>query len=413
MPPTPTTATTSPVLQTLALANNLWELHPPPSSADPVLAAEALRLHAASGAWLATQPSTATTTTTATTPRSSIHLLDLPAPTLLHVFSWLVPPTPGLNLRYYCMDGWEDFGALAIACRQLHALSQDDVVWRPVCTGLWPATDDEDLRTFWRTRGFAELYQRLARTSLCVEPGGYCFRWPGDFVLQCDVRDKSKHLPLFSSWGRLVCYSDALSARLECCDDESLSYVGDRTRGCAAWIRPPDYEDAPYPHLGMAAKTLFDDHPAMAGFGDTTEERYGHYWHVAALGGHLAVDVRVIHVPTGKASTLYTTKECHETLNPLTVEEGPPPDVEIGYGLGLLGLDKWVFRAQRMPSASPWPWVSLHLHTGWNDERVGIMEFILELDYGDESLDNILTMKDEIGMDRMIYRALQSLPWTD
>lgn len=195
LPRAPPMSSPSPLVQALALASNLLALQPPAAASggrartrgrggaaasaaavDPLLATEAHRLHAALGAWLASHPTLATTTTKKA--RTALHLLDLPAPILLHVFSFLVPRNPGDTRdwsRYRDHDEvWDDFGAFARTCQQLHAISEEDVLWEPACKEIWGSVASPALRALWRgAHGYAAVYRKMAQTTLCVEAGGY------------------------------------------------------------------------------------------------------------------------------------------------------------------------------------------------------------------------------------------------
>lgn len=172
----------SPLLQlvqdTTCVMSSFRVLLPPSSEADPALAAEARRLHVALGAWLATPPAAASSTTIATVMTGltadvpPVHLLDLPDPGLLLVLSFLAPFNPRRN------DGtpkWADVGALAATCRRMHEVSQNDVMWRPVCDESWPPLADPVLRSVWQSLSWAALHRHSngqAAWDLGLEEGG-------------------------------------------------------------------------------------------------------------------------------------------------------------------------------------------------------------------------------------------------
>lgn len=201
-PPSPA----APLLNLVQATNSFWALHPPSANeAHPTLAAEAQRLNAVLGAWLDNQSSISTTRTTsvATTKKrrtaaaaATVQLLDLPAPSLLEVFSILLPANPGSSAT----AEWADFGAFSATCHHAHYLSKHDLLWRPLSEQLSPSLTNPALRALWRTRDWSELFQRMARTSMCLEPGGYRARWWEDYVLQTYVRDMHLNTTLFSQW---------------------------------------------------------------------------------------------------------------------------------------------------------------------------------------------------------------------
>lgn len=186
---------------------------------------------------------------------------------------------------------------------------------------------------------------------------------------------------------------------------------------------------APGP-LGMLAATLFHGHRALAEENAehperTTAARYKRYWKRAYRRGALRVEVRVLHVPSGKTTTLYSSRayrvDTYETNEMPTVLEAAEP-----------GRDTVVFPKTRLPWASSFTWMEFVLAVkmsedeapaaaaaaqggeaggqgaGKASDRVGIEGFRLELDYYDMPAGH-----EDICVGRKMYRMLQTLPWTD
>ena len=448
-PPTLTTAPTlmsassssapaaATILHSLVQATtNLWALlPPPPEQANPALAADAEKLHALLGAWLTNQPSTMavvakTKGRSGPAGPSSVQLLDLPSPTLLHVLSFLVPANPGYTQTH--TDKWQDFVALATTCHRLHALSQDDVLWRPVCEQVWGSVTHPGVHALYKTKGWAELYRKLARSTLCMEPGGFRARWQEDYVLQCDVRDVQKQLLLFSQsgplhWERTPGIEDSEQpwVTLRCAFDPT----GQQTSGCAAWLSAVEAMDEN--QQGMLAATLYRDHPALrmtavhaASLAGrvTPLGRYTSYWRAATERGDVRVEVRVCHVPSGRTSLLFSSRQYYRgmdeglTLGPANLDDHPD------YVTGAV-----YFQPRWLSAASPFQQLQVYLPAVMdpasavvpselsNTEKVGIGGFRVALGCG---VDNGLGQKtmellNDVGFSRGIYQTLQSLAWTD
>lgn len=183
-----------------------------------------------------------------------------------------------------CDPKWTDLGAFALAGRKAHVLARDDALWRPVCEQLWGSIADPRLRALLRAEAWAALYQRMARTSLCIELGGsgagvlggnFRLRWVEDFVLAFDLRDTWKNLVLYSEWGPVQYESEGQeefeeSGREECdygiilhCD---YKFIYDQTGGCAQWR---DAEQA-IPMFRLPARSASTQHvtsPTCRSFG--------------------------------------------------------------------------------------------------------------------------------------------------
>lgn len=264
----------------------------------------------------------------------------------------------------------------------------------------------------------------IVRTSECLEPGGYRSQWRKHYLLQFDIRDVKKNLALYSTWGTLKWHymdeergehsTNYLLVTLECdCENES-SIVGQG--GCASWapgngkawaMREADGTE----YDGMLAATLFEDHPAMAdsAHGATkVDERYTHYWKRASERGDVRLDVRVIHSPSGKAALLCSSQG--------------PGDSHRGAKInGRWGVKEDVLMAYphtRMHAGSPFPGMTCEV--SWLHRRLSRYRNRLALDDGSagahpgdvEVGTKARKLKYDFGMDRVIYKMLQTFPWT-
>jgi len=442
------------LLQALSQANNLWELHPPsPATSasftsitrtDGVHDGTSLRqqaelLRARLDSWLA--PSAAMSPSTPSpvqrnVPRPPLSLLeDLPVTLLVHALTFFIPAKPGLTSTY--QTKWADVGAFASVSRKTHAAAHDEVFWRPVCEQLWGSVADPRLRALWRANGWAALYQRMARSSMCVEHsgggssapgGGYRLRWKDDYVLIVEVRDIQKRLVLFSEWGKLWCESGfwmdpdrVIELRCE------YDATGERTGGCAAWI---DAELATRQHNGVMAARLLKDHPALPGLRATELSRardINDKWNCALTylrestqRADMRLEVRLLHVPSAKATTLYSAQHdgpCREEAGygPIRMEEHDMTMDASGVQVRL----KFAEMAVHLPHGAQNIRVHGDLHarmtvaqddmdTGndWLDKtRIGMGKFHVNFTVGGKLC--------ELGGDRLLYRLLQALPWTD
>ena len=442
------------LLQALSQANNLWELHPPPSAAPASLSSitsiggvddgtslrqQAELLRARLDSWLA--PSAAMSPSPPSpvrmnVPRPPLSLLeDLPTTLLVHALSFLITAKPGLTKTY--QTKWADVGAFSSMSRKAHATAHDDVLWRPICEQLWGSVADPRLRALWRVNGWAELYQRMARSSICVEhsgggssapSGGYRLRWKDDYVLIVEVRDIQKRLVLFSQWGPLW-YNGGFWMDPERVIELRCEYdaTGERTSGCAAWI---DAELVTGQHKGVAVARLLKDHPALRGsllsqpyHGLSTQTKWNcvdTYFRESTQRGDMRLEVRLLHVPSAKAATLYSAQ--HDDpyreeagYGPIRVEEHDMTMDASGVQVRL----KFAEMTVHLPHGAQNIRVHGDLHvrmtvaeddmdTGndWlNKTRIGMGKFHVNFTVGGELC--------ELGSDRLLYRMLQALPWTD
>lgn len=244
-------------------------------------------------------------------------------------------------------------------------------------------------------------------------------------MLLCDVRDLVKKLVLFSCWGTLVAeeggYEQGRMIRLE----SSIPYGEDKREqmsGCAAWPDDDRYSNehgnAPWPYNGMPAAALFDDgHPTMEDvqegeYGTSVHERFNHYLYIGCRRGDVRVEVRMIHIPSGRATMLFTSGSSKRP-EPVWSEKD-----------GIHGY--FTFPRRPLLTSSPVSRLALQLDVratpeennvselDRGKERVGIEGFALHLSFdGDSSTQHELDVVNEIGWERMTYRTLQSLPWTD
>ena len=125
-------------------------------------------------------------------------------------------------------------------CQHAHTLSRNDLLWRPCVRADFPCAGRSGLACS------VSVFQRFARTTNGLEPGGFRVQWAEDYVVQIDVRDKEKGLALYSVWGRLSWRRK--SVWLTGSDDEDDDRDGDdfhagailecpygRKSGCAVW----------------------------------------------------------------------------------------------------------------------------------------------------------------------------------
>lgn len=438
------------LLQALSQANNLWELHPPPPAAPALssitstsgvhdgtsLRQQAELLRARLDSWLApsaAMPPASPPAMQMNGPRLPLSLDDLPVMLLVHALTFLVPAKPGLTSTY--QTKWADVGAFSSVSHKVHAAARDDVFWKPVCEQLWGSVADPRLRALWRVNGWAALYQRMARSSICVEHsggessapgGGYRLRWKDDYVLIVELRDIHKGLVLFSEWGPLwyeagdwMDPSRTLTLRCE------FDATGERTSGCAAWI---DAELATRQHKGVVVARLLKDHPALRGnsiprpyHGRSTQTMWDcvdSYFRESVRRADVRLEVRLLHVPSSKAATLYSAQhddflhfdtqgdihiEAHDLMMDPSGMQGSFKFAEMVVRLPH-GAEK--IRVQgdlqvRMTAADD----DMDTEDGWLDKtRIGIGKFHVNFTVGGELC--------ELGSDRLLYRLLQALPWT-
>ena len=252
------------LLQALSLTNTLWEQQQqlgiastfasmtPSIETQPShrLVQEAELPQARLGSWLA-QRAVQIKKACTLVPRPPLSLLqDLPATLLVHTLTFLTPAKPGVKNSY--QDKWVDVGAFSLVSRKAYAIARDDAVWRPVCEQLWGSVSDPRLRAYLRVEGWAALFRHMARSSLCIEPGGsrpgvpgndFRLRWAEDYIIASDLRDTWKNL-LFSEWGPLR-YECETEESFRESDNEDRDYsikllcdyklTCDQLGGCACW----------------------------------------------------------------------------------------------------------------------------------------------------------------------------------
>lgn len=135
--------------------------------------------------------------------------------------------------------------------------------------------------------------------------------------------------------------------------------------------------------------------------------------------------VRLLHAPTGRAATLFTTED----------------EDQRGVTTGGDTYWPWAFESligpAQLPSASPFSrvWCSLYVgyravgeaasapapafHTGaeppaWmRESRFGFLSgWAIEFGFGDDGLHHVPQRLREMEGSRLVHRALQALPWT-
>lgn len=431
------------LLQALSLTNTLWGIastSAPGIETQPShrLVQEAELLHARLGSWLAQRggmspPPPPPPTAENKKARPPLSLLeDLPVPLLVHALTFLVPAKPGLTNTY--QTKWADVGAFSSVSHKAHAAARDDVFWRPICEQLWGSVSDPKLRALWRADGWAALYQRMARSSMCVEHsgggssapgGGYRLRWKDDYVIIVEVRDIQKRLVLFSEWGPLWCdggdWMDpdrALALRSE------YDATGERTGGCAAWI---DAEMATGQHTGVVAARLLKDHPAMRSATQLSAPwstqskwpRVNMFFHESIRRGDIRLEVRLLHVPSAKVTTLYSAQH----------DDGRRYDEQ-----GTIFMEEYGHMTDASGAQACYRFAEMVVHLPHGAEKIrvnGDLQVRMtvaedDMDMGDGWLDKtrigmgkchvyfpVGDRFSELGSDRILYRMLQALPWTD
>lgn len=420
------------LLQALSLTNTLWEPGIASTSAAGIeaqsshrLVQEAELLHARLGSWLAQRggmsppPPTTAENKKARPPLSLLE--DLPVTLLVHALTFLVPAKPGLN-RTFQQTKWADVGVFSSVNHKAHAAARDDALWKPICQQLWGSVSDPKLRALWRADGWAALYQRMARSSMCVEHsgggssapgGGYRLRWKNDYVMIVEVRDIQKRLVLLSEWGPLWCdggvWMDPDRALTLRCEYDA---TGERTGGCAAWI---DAEMATGQLTGVVAARLLKDHPAWLSapyYGWTTQSKWARvnmFFHNSIRRGDIRLEVRLLHVPSAKVTTLYSAQH----------DDGRRYDEHMTDASGAQACYRFAKMVVHLPHGAEKIRVNCDLQVGmtvaeddmdmgdgWLDKtRIGMGKCHVYFPVGDRF--------SELGSDRILYRMLQALPWTD
>lgn len=108
--------------------------------------------------------------------------------------------------RTRLLSSWDYVDALGRTSRRWLAITRDNSIWRPVVHELYGWTKVPMARRPWMRQllmagppgaeegngKWARLFRRLARTTFCLEPGGFRQRWDEDFWITIDIRDTEK-----------------------------------------------------------------------------------------------------------------------------------------------------------------------------------------------------------------------------
>ena len=146
----------------------------------------------------------------------------------------------------------------------------------------------------------------------------------------------------------------------------------------------------------------------------------------ASKQGLLRLSVRLLHVPTGRASTLYSSLHDSDRGGLASMyTDFPPTPLEV------------LWSKMRLPSASPFPWVSCRTYAHFTAAEGAALtiedsqtspsppawmkqscfgfssSWHVELSPDDQGLHMQPAEHRELSDLQLVYRALQALPWTD
>ena len=138
----------------------------------------------------------------------------------------------------------------------------------------------------------------------------------------------------------------------------------------------------------------------------------------------LRLTVRLLHVPTGRASTLYSS--LHDTRDRV---EGEREELLQIRSTPLPRVKAMFWSTMRLSSASPFPWVSCRTYAHFTKvdfhSSPSPPAWMKQSCFGFDTSGEVSLIPDDEGLHmqpaeyreltahRVVYRALQALPWTD
>lgn len=147
-------------------------------------------------------------------------------------------------------------------------------------------------------------------------------------------------------------------------------------------------------------------------------ERLSHYLWKGVSDGCLRLEARLVHVPSGKATMLYSSRHHYpgEAVREVALQNPTQRKTTLEAPVEFLKMC--------LPPGGCFPWaqgsVNVRLETTGDvtdmadGARFGFDNFSVKLMLGDQPYRQAIPpIFEEVNTNRLLYRTLQALPWTD